>query len=166
MKTRKVLGLVPLLFALLVTGAVARDYGKSGSMLPGAGSGMIKQQPMGVQPLPQSGMLGGRGEGVYYQGTLTSINPDANQFTIRTQVPGLLGPQAADVSFTTNPDTTMTICFRSINACDTYFAGERGWDVLSSLEDIDSLASLDKNVLVIGNPDTNEVVHVQIDYGV
>lgn len=169
MKTFKALAIVPALVLLLAAGAVARDYGKSGRMTqpmqPGTGMMQQQQQFPGPDMKFGSGQLG-QGEGVWYYGTLTSLNPAANEIVINTTVPGLLGAQRADVPFSTSPDTTLSICFRSLNACDTYFAGENGWDVLSSLQSMSSLSGANNRALVIGNPDTNQVVHVQIEYGV
>ena len=179
MRILKTLGLVPLLLTVvLATGAQARDYGKSGGLtqpmqpapqarpvLPGTGmQGMQAFPEFGGDVVYDSGILG-EGEGVYYLGTLTGIDRSSNQLIVRTEVPGLLGPQRADIPFRTSADTTIGICFQSALNCETYFASERGWDVLSNLEDISPLASSDKRVVVIGNPDTNEVIHVQVLYG-
>ncbi len=172
MKTLKTLGFVPLLLTLVLsTGAFAREYGKGAMTAP-------MKEPAVQAPLPGtgqsmapsisqygSGQLG-QGEGVYYIGSLTSIDPASGQLTVKTQVPGLLGPQTADVAFNTSADTTMTICFKSLNSCDMYFADQDGWKALDNLQSISSLSAAEKRVIVIGNPQTNEVVHVQIIYGV
>lgn len=171
MKTLKTLWFVPLMMSLvLVTGAFAREYGKSGMMTqPMRQPEAQMMQPQAI-PLPGPGQIGsgqlGQGEGVYYFGSLTSIDPSTGQFVVNTEVPGLLGPQSADVAFNTSADTTMSICFKSLNACDTYFTDREGWNALNNLQSLSSLASADKQVIVIGNPDTSEVVHVQILYGV
>lgn len=174
MRILKTLGFVPLMLALVLsTAAYAREYGKSGRMTqpmqqPGAGVQMQQQQPQAM-PLPGHGQFGsgqlGQGEGVYYYGSLSSIDPASNAFVVKTEVPGLLGPQTADVTFNTTANTTMSICFRSTNACDMYFADQQGWSALNNLQNISSLQAAEKQVIVIGNPDTNEVVHVQILYG-
>src|SRR3972149_1309550 len=185
MRILKTLGLAPLLLTVvLATGAVARDYGKSGSMtqpmqpspqaqpvLPGTGmqrgmQGMTTEAfpDLGGDVIYDSGIIG-EGEGVYYLGTLTDVDRASNQLVVRTEGPGRLGPQQADIPFRTSADTTIGVCFQSIVNCESFFASERGWDVLSNLEDISPLASGDKRVLIIGNPDTNEVVHVQVLYG-
>jgi len=171
MKTLKTLGFVPLMLTLVLsTGAFARGYGKGTMTAP------MKEPSAQMQKLPGTGMEPGisqfgsgqlgQGEGVYYIGSLTSIDPASSQLTVKTQVPGLLGPQTADVAFNTSADTTMSICFKSLNACDMYFADQDGWKALDNLESVSSLAAADKRVIVIGNPQTNEVVHVQILYGV
>ncbi len=179
MKTLKTLGFVPLILSfVLATGAFAREYGKGTMTQPMREPSVQMQQPQSaplpgtgqVAPLPGAGQFGsgqlGQGEGVYYFGSLTSIDPASNQLTAKTQVPGLLGPQNADVAFNTSPDTTMSICFKSLNACDMYFADRDGWNALNNLQSISSLSAADKRVIVIGNPETNQVVHVQILYGV
>ncbi len=165
MRILKTLGLVPfLLMVVLSTGVVAGDYGK-GSMMPGTGMHGTQTSPgVGGDVVYDSGILG-EGEGVYYMGTLTDIDRASNQLTVRTEVPGLLGPQQADIPFRTSANTTMEVCFQSVLNCEAYFASDRGWDVLSNLEEISPLASSDKRVTIIGNPDTNEVVHVQVLYG-
>lgn len=171
MKTLKTLGFAPLMLSLvLATGAFAREYGKSGVMT----QPMRQPEAQIMQPralaLPGVGQVGsgqlGQGEGVYYFGSLTSIDSTAGQFVVNTEVPGLLGPQSADVAFNTSASTTMSICFKSLNACDTYFTDQDGWKALNNLQSISSLASAEKRVIVIGNPATSEVVHVQILYGV
>ncbi|HBG46291.1 MAG TPA: hypothetical protein DDW94_04800 [Deltaproteobacteria bacterium] len=173
MRILKIMGFVPiLLVALLVTGASARDYGKGGGsmmqpMKPAPQTSMIPSQAfpsLGGEARYESGMLG-NGEGVYYIGTLSDINVIDNEFVVRTEVPGLLGPQQADVPFKTSADSTISVCFRSALNCESHFAGDTGWDVLRNIEDITPLASSDKRVLIIGNPETNEVLHVQILYG-
>lgn len=185
MRILKTLGLVPLLLTLVLsTGVVARDYGKSGKtdqpvpapqaqpVQPGAGMqqgmqdmGMAEAFPdLGGDVIYDSGIIG-EGEGVYYLGTLTEIDRSSDQIVVRTEVPGLLGPQQADIPFKTSADSTIGVCFQSIYNCESFFASERGWDVLTNLEEISPLASADKRVLIIGNPDTNEVVHIQVLYG-
>jgi len=171
MKTLKTLGFVPLMLSLVLsTGAFAREYGKSGVMT----QPMRQSEAQMMQPrtfaLPGPGQVGsgqlGQGEGVYYFGSLTSIDSSTGQFVVNTEVPGLLGPQSADVAFNTSAGTTMSICFKSLNACDTYFTDQDGWKALNNLQSISSLAAAEKRVIVIGNPETSEVVHVQILYGV
>lgn len=171
MRTLKTLGFVPLMLSLvLATGAFAREYGKSGVMTQPMRQPEAKMMQPQAIPLPGAGQFGsgqlGQGEGVYYFGSLTSIDPAFSQFVVKTEVPGLLGPQSADVAFNTAADTTMSICFKSLNACDTYFTDQEGWKALNNLQSISSLAAAEKRVIVIGNPETNEVVHIQILYGV
>jgi hypothetical protein len=149
-----------MLSLVLATGAFAKEYGKSTMTQP-----MQQPEAQVTQPRIGSGQLG-EGEGVYYFGSLTSIDPATSQFVVKTEVPGLLGPQSADVAFSTSADTTMSVCFKSLNACDMYFTDKEGWNALNSLQGIPSLASANKQVIVIGNPETSEVVHVQILYGV
>lgn len=164
----RTLALVPVLLAVLAFGASAGDYGKRTMQMPEA----APMQPQSQAPFPSfegerlydSGIIGA-GEGAYYLGTLSGIDPAANELVLRTEVPGLLGPQLADVPFRTGADTTMTVCFESAFNCESYIASERGWEVLSELEDISPIASADKRVLVIGSPETSELVHVQIVYG-
>lgn len=174
MRILKTLGFVPLMLAIVLsTGAYAREYGKSGGMTQPMGQpGVQMQQPhqqSQAMPLPGHGQFGsgqlGEGEGVYYYGTLSSIDAASNQIVVRTEVPGLLGPQTADVTFNTTPSTTLSVCFQSTNACDMYMADQQGWSALNNLQSVPGLASAQKQVIVIGNPDTSEVVHVQVLYG-
>ena len=170
MKTLKTLWFVPLMLSLVMaTGAYAREYGKAGTMTQPLRQPEVRMQQPQAVPLPGAGQFGsgqlGQGEGVYYFGSLTSIDPASSQFVVKTEVPGLLGPQRADVAFNTTADTTMSICFKSLNACDMYFTDREGWNALDNLRSISSLEAADKSVIVIGNPETNEVVHVQILYG-
>lgn len=153
MKVFKALALAPLLAVFVATGVMARDYGaKSG----GAQQQQQMQQSMPGQPVS--------GEVLFFAGTLTSYDPMRQEFLVRTEVPGLLGPQIRDVPFRADQDTTVTICFKSINLCDGKSTGPEGIQMLSSLEGFTSLASVKKNVVVVGDPASNRVVHVQIEY--
>ncbi|MBI2401028.1 MAG: hypothetical protein HYV23_08260, partial [Deltaproteobacteria bacterium] len=163
MKTLKTLWFVPLMLSfVLATGAFAREYGKSGAMTQPMRQPQAQMTQPQAMPLPGSGQIGsgqlGQGEGVYYFGSLTSIDPANNQLIVNTEVPGLLGPQSADVAFNTSSDTTMSICFKSLNSCDTYFTDREGWNALNNLQNISSLSAANKQVIVIGNPETSEVV--------
>lgn len=168
----KGLGLSLIVFALfMAVPAIAQVPGQS----PGQDPGMTSRieppfqaaepyPPLGSDLIFDSGVVG-EGEGVYYMGTLSDIDPERNELVMKTEVPGLLGPQLADVPFQTGADTTIGVCFRSIYNCESFFAAERGWEILSNIEEIGPIAEEDKRVLLIGNPDTNEVVHVQVLYG-
>ncbi|MDO8426803.1 MAG: hypothetical protein Q7T24_04750 [Deltaproteobacteria bacterium] len=155
MKVFKAFALAPLFAGLLVTGAVAGGYGARGG-------GMMPQQQ---QMQERQGMPGAiPGQALYFSGSLTSFDPIRQEILIRTEVPGLLGPQAREVPFRVDQDTTMTICFRSINLCDSRTTGPEGVQMLNNLEGFTSLASVKKNVVVVGDPESNRVVHVQIEY--
>lgn len=165
MRMLKIAGYVSLFVAFLVTGAVARDYGKAPRQWDQSQS-MTQQDRFSSMNRFSSGILGLEGSGVYYMGTLSGIDLNNDSIIVKTQVPGLFGPQLRDIPFRLSSDTTVTVCFRSINICDTKTSGSEGVDMIASLEGLSSLASVDKNVVVIGEPDTGRVVHVELEYGV
>ncbi len=159
MKVLKALSLAPLFTVLLVTGVMAGGYGArsgGGMMMPRQQQQMQQPQAVPGQPIT--------GEALYFAGTLTSFDPMRQEFLVRTEVPGLLGPQIRDVPFRADQDTTVTICFKSINLCDSKSTGPEGIQMLNSLEGFSSLASVKKNVVVVGDPASNRVVHVQVEY--
>lgn len=171
MRTLKKLGFVPVALVLaLSTGAYAREYGKAGSMTQPMkqGGAQVQKQPQAME-MPGVGQFGsgrlGQGEGAYYYGSLTAIDQASSQIIVKTQVPGLLGPQTADAAFNTTPSTTLSVCFRSTGACDAYFADQQGWNALANLQKVPALTAAQKQVIVVGNPNTSEVLHVQITYG-
>lgn len=170
MRILKTLGFVPLLFALLLTGAMAREYGKGmpQQTMPDQSQSWQQQSQDRFGGLSRygSGSLGPEGSGMFYMGTLSGLDPNNQAIIVRTQVPGLFGPQLRDVPFTVSNDTTVTVCFKSINICDTKTSGSEGINMISSLEGLNSLASVDKNIVIIGEPETGRVVHVELEYGV
>lgn len=171
MKVLNRLVMVPFFVALLSIGAVAQEYGST---------------PLGPQAIPPDhgqfqGEMQGQMEGqvlpghpgffksedlFYYTGTLSAINPDKQEIYVNTTVPGLLGPQQRDFPFRVDKDTTMTVCIRSLNACDSRASGIEGWKLLNNLESFTTLSGVRKNVIVVGAPDTNRIVHVQIEYDI
>ncbi|MBI5642017.1 MAG: hypothetical protein HY954_00930 [Deltaproteobacteria bacterium] len=161
MKMLKGLALVPLMVALLATGAMAKGYGAKG----GGASEQHPGQSMITPGEKTSPEQFSKMEGVeFFTGRLTSIDPSGQELLVRTEVPGLLGPQTRDVPFRIDQDTTMNVCFESVGICDSRSNGKDGMRLLSSLEDLNSLASVDKDVIVVGDPDSNRIIHVQIKY--
>lgn len=163
MKFLKIVALVPMIVALLSTGAFAKGYGKSGAApFGGAQSGQSMITP-GALLTPEQMQSMGNIE--VFQGSLSSLDMETSQLMIKTQVPGLLGPQERDVPFRIDRDTTINICFQSINRCDSHAIGTVGFEKLAQLNEFESLASVDKNVIIVGDPEANRVVHVQVEYG-
>lgn len=98
-------------------------------------------------------------------GTLTGLDHENREILVRTEVPGIFGPQEAETPFRINDDTTITICVKSLEECVSKPDGQTGWESLSSFEDRASLALAEKKVTIISDPDDpSRVVHVQIDY--
>ncbi len=102
----------------------------------------------------------------YFAGTLSGIISEKHQIVVNTEVPGLLGAQTRDVPFTLDRDSTVTVCFKSINSCDGLDPGEGRWQTLASLEGLDSFNKVDRNAIVVGDPESDRIVHVQIEYGI
>lgn len=163
MKFMKIVALVPMIVALLATGAMAKGYGKS-TMAPygGAQSDQSMISP-GQRLTPEQ--VESMGNTEVFLGSLSSIERESGQLMVKTQVPGLLGPQERDVPFKIDRDTTINICFQSIDRCDSHAIGTAGFEKLAQLSEIESLASVEKDVIVIGDPETGRVVHVQVEYG-
>lgn len=159
MKVLKGVILPVLMIMLLASGVMAKGYGK-GTAGGAMGGGVSQMQP-GVSQLPS---FGGGQDMVFYTGKVSNFNLDNQEIILSTEVPGLLGPQTRDVPFKLDRDSTLTICFRSINACESSATASEGWDMISSLNKFSSIAGADKSAIVIGDPATGRVVHVQIDY--
>lgn len=102
-------------------------------------------------------------QAVYYAGALTSVNPDGT-LMVRLSVPGTSGPTSWDVPFNITKDTTMTICYRSIASCDSSTNALRELNTLAELENLSAFNEAEKDVVVVNNMDTGEVVHVEINY--
>lgn len=161
MRISRVLGIIPLLVALMITGASAQmGGGFHGDMQ----QDQTMQQNQQIMPPSYTQIPTDHGRVAVYTGTLSSIDSSRQELYIRTQVPGLFGPQMRDVPFRVSDDTTMTICFRSLNQCESRATGSSGWSLLSSLESVGAFSSARKNVIVVSEPVTGNVVHVQIDY--
>lgn len=167
MRILKKFSLVPLMFILLVTVAVARDYGRSGGSagtFSSPGMTQQQQQPMG-QAQTTNQYLSQYGQ-IFFTGSLTSIDLNRQELLVNTQVPGLLGPQNRDIPVKVTEDTTMSICFKSMNWCDSVPVGRDGLQLVSALENFTNLSSVRKNVIVVGEPDSGRIVHVQVEYDV
>lgn len=118
----------------------------------------------------QSGMYDNTvmGEGgIFYSGTIAGLGAMGREILVKTTVPGLLGPTEKTLPFKVGKDTTVNICFRSINRCDAAASGIEGWRMLTALDGFESLSGVTKNVTVIGvagGAVPDKVVHVQIEY--
>lgn len=156
----KAIMLGPLLGGLLFTNSFAGGYGGQGAKGP-----VSPHETMEKEAVPAPPHATGAGEAEFYMGALSGVNPERNEIVVNTEVPGLLGPQTRDVPFRLDRDTTLTVCFESLNACEDLASGERRLQILSNFEELESLAMVDKQVIVVGDPESDRIVHVQIDYG-
>jgi hypothetical protein len=149
MKFRKGLCLAALLAFLLAAGGVviADDYGYTG----GPSGAPTNEQ---ILPAPSS----------YFRGDLAALNENNHELLVNTVVPGLLGPEERVVPFRVGDDTTLTVCFEGLNSCESAVTGPEGWDNLMSLERFSTFAGARKNVVVVGDPESDRIVHVEIDY--
>ncbi|MBI5468127.1 MAG: hypothetical protein HY891_03255 [Deltaproteobacteria bacterium] len=102
-------------------------------------------------------------QAVYYAGALTSVNPDGT-LMVRLSVPGLSGPASWDVPFNITKDTTMTICYKSVASCDSSTNALEELKTLAGLENLSGFSEAEKNVVIVNNMDTGEVVHVEVVY--
>lgn len=102
-------------------------------------------------------------QAVFYAGALTSVNPDGT-LMVRLSVPGVSGPTSWDVPFKIGKDTTMTICYKSVASCDSSTNALEELKTLAGLENLSGFSEAEKDVVIVNNPDTGEVVHVQIVY--
>lgn len=174
MKALKVLLMAPVA-ALMLSGVVAaREYKQ---MVPQQTRPMTQEQIIQQQQQTQQpgfiGMPGARGpmhgmpmaragEGVFFVGNLSGVDTANREIIVRSDVLGLTGPQKRDIPFAIGHDTTMTLCVKSINACESYSTGEIGFLALNNLEA--SLGNVSRNVIIVGVPDSNRVVHAHIEY--
>ncbi|MBI5586938.1 MAG: hypothetical protein HY889_01055 [Deltaproteobacteria bacterium] len=102
-------------------------------------------------------------QAVYYAGALTSVNPDGT-LMVKLSVPGPSGPAYWDVPFKITKDTTMTICYRSIASCDSSGNALKELNTLAELENLSAFNEAKKDVVIVNNTETGEVVHVEIEY--
>lgn len=103
-------------------------------------------------------------QAVYFAGALTSVNPDGT-LMVRLSVPGLSGSTSWDVPFNITKDTTMTICYKGVASCDSSTNALEELKTLAGLENLSVFSEAEKNVVIVSNVDTGEVVHVEIEYG-
>jgi len=102
-------------------------------------------------------------QAVYYAGALTSVNPDGT-LMVRLSVPGISGPTSMDVPFNITKDTTMTICYKSVASCDSSGNALKELNTLAELENLSDFNEAKKDVVIVNNIETGEVVHVEIEY--
>lgn len=102
-------------------------------------------------------------QAVYYAGALTSVNPDGT-LMVKLPVPGPKGQAYWDVPFNVSKDATMTICYKSLTACDSSTNALKEMKTLAGLDTLPSFSEATKNVVIVKNSDTGEVVHVEIEY--
>lgn len=164
MKLSRNLFAAVLMIMLLVTSAMAQYASPGGTMdhrsMPGQSTTMPRGRLDQQQPFAQ------QGQAIFFSGTLSSLDKANRDLIVNTEVPGLLGPQRKDVPVRISNDTTMSICFKSANSCNSFALGEEGWNMLSALETYSNLSSVQKDVIVVGEPDTGRIIHVEVDYNV
>lgn len=102
-------------------------------------------------------------QAVYYAGALTSVNPDGT-LMVRLSVPGPSGSTYMDVPLNITKDTTMTICYKSVASCDSSTNALEELKTLAGLENIAGFSEAEKDIVIVNNTDTGEVVHVEIEY--
>lgn len=150
MRALKLTGLAVLFVVLAVAVSIAGMETGRGAMQ----SGMYDSSVMGEG-------------GIFYSGKLSGLGAPGREILVKTIVPGLLGPTEKTLPFKVAKDTTVNICFRSINRCDAAASGIEGWRMLTALDGFESLSGVTKNVTVIGvaaGDVPDKVVHVQIEY--
>lgn len=145
MKLIKILGLASVFTVALVTVALAAMPGSMGSQ------GMAAVQQMGTAQ--------------FFTGTFSGMNDESRQIYVRSEVPGLLGPQEMVLPFNISDNTSLTVCLKSIKECDSSaIGGSEGWNILKTFEDRSDFSVANKNVVVVTNPETGQPVHVMIEY--
>lgn len=149
MKSLKILGFLPLLVALFIGTAFAAEQYMG-----------LEDYSMGVPAQSQKALSGS----VYYTGTLAALDEASHEILVKTTVPGLLGPEETIVPFRINDETTMTICFKSTGECVAATTGSEGWEALKNYEDRSDFALARKDIVLVGDPESDRIVHVQIDY--
>lgn len=155
MKITRILALASMFMFLLATGAVAGDYGYSKGMAPDEKMGAASEE---MVPSSESGPV------TFFTGTFVALN-DANQeLLVRTEVPGIFGPEEMVAPFRIGDDTTISVCFKSLQECDSAAIGSEGWNILKTFEDRSDFSLANKNVVIVGDPESDRVVHVQIEY--
>lgn len=154
MKFLKILGLVPLMIAFSFTAALANHC-----VLGSTAAEQINQIKLRHTLSAQLGEVSA------FTGAFTKLNDKNHEIMVKTIVPGLLGPMAKEVPFKIDDDTTMTICAKSTNQCNTSPTGIIGWKMITSLEHIPYFQKAKKDIVVIKDPESNHIVHVQIEYG-
>lgn len=101
---------------------------------------------------------------LYYRGTLESVNTADNLVMVRLAVPGLKGISFWDVPFDITSDTTMTICTRSLPSCESTGNAISELGTLAGLQTRSDFNAATKDVVIVNNPDTGEVVHIEVNY--
>lgn len=160
MKILRFLGLASMFMFLMTTSAVA-GYGYGG-YTSGSEEMTNPQEQMAApeEMIPQEEL----GQVVFFTGELTALNDSGQEILVKSEVPGLLGPEEMIVPFRINDDTTVTVCVRSTEQCDSAAIGSEGWKILKDYENRSDFATAKKDVVIIGDPDSDRTVHVQVEY--
>ena len=102
-------------------------------------------------------------QAVYYAGALTSVNPDGT-LMVKLPVPGPTGQAYWNVPFNVNKDATMTICYKSLANCDSSTNALEEMKTLAGLDTLPNFSEATKDVVIVKNSETGEVVHIEIEY--
>ena len=149
MKTLRNIGMGALLALFVFSGtAMAASMGNQGW-----------KEPYGS--MPQSSRLISPSSS--FMGKLVAVNAADREITVKTFVPGLLGPQEKPVQFRLGKDSTVSFCFTSLKPCYSGLAGSGGLRQLESLNG--EMGHVKKDAVVVENPaKPGDVVHVQVTY--
>lgn len=158
-KALMVLAALPLLIGFTASGLMAQESWFIGldDYTVGVPSQQQKQATTGI--LNESS-----GAGVFRTGMIRDYNLTENSMVVNTQVPGLFGPEQRDIPFQLMDDSTMTICVKGTNECYGAFSGVEALRVLANFDSMEKYAAADKEALIVEDPVTNRIVHVQVNY--